>query len=80
MAADRIILTDLYPAFERPLPGVSSELILGALRDMNRPDVLLMDQFSIRPYLEKEVIKGDAVIIMGAGDIGHLAGELSFPY
>jgi UDP-N-acetylmuramate--alanine ligase len=77
MAADRIILADLYPAFESPLPGVSSDFILSALRDMNRPDVLLMDQSSIRPYLEKEVIKGDAVIIMGAGDIGHLAGELA---
>ena len=79
LAADRIILTDLYPAFELPLAGVSSDLILNALRDMNRPDAQLMDQSSIRPYLEKEVIKGDAVIIMGAGDIGHLAGELSFP-
>ena len=77
LAADRIILTDLYPAFERPLPGVSSTLILDALKDLNRPDALLLEQSSIRSYLEKEVIEGDVVIIMGAGDIGELAGELA---
>jgi UDP-N-acetylmuramate--alanine ligase len=76
-AADRIILTDLYPAFEQPITGVSSALILDALREMDRPDALLLEQSSIRPYLEKEVLEGDAVIIMGAGDIGHLAGELA---
>lgn len=75
LAADRIILTDLYPAFEQPLPGISSALILDALRDMNRPDALLLEQSYLRPYLEKEVIEGDAVIFMGAGDIGRLAGE-----
>ncbi len=80
LAADRIILTDLYPAFEQPLPGVSSALILDTLREMNRPDALLMEQSSIRSYLEAEVMEGDAVIIMGAGDIGHLAGELAIPY
>jgi UDP-N-acetylmuramate-alanine ligase len=39
-----------------------------------------MEQSSIRSYLEAEVMEGDAVIIMGAGDIGHLAGELAIPY
>jgi len=80
MAADRIILTDLYPAFEQPLPGVSSALILDALREMNRPDAILLEQSSIRSYLEEEVTEGDAVIIMGAGDIGHLAGELAISH
>ncbi len=75
-AADRIILTDLYPAFEQPISGVSSALILDALRELSRPDALLLEQSSIRSYLETEVMEGDAVIIMGAGDIGHLAGEL----
>lgn len=77
LGADRIILAELYPAFEEPLPGVSSALILEALRDLNRPDVLLLDQSSIKLYLDKEVREGDAVIIMGAGDIGHLADELA---
>lgn len=77
LAADKIILTELYPAFEDPIPGVTSALILNALWEMNRPDALLLDQSSIRLLLEKEVTESDAVIIMGAGDIGILAGMLA---
>ncbi|MEA1928916.1 MAG: UDP-N-acetylmuramate--L-alanine ligase [Candidatus Auribacterota bacterium] len=74
--ADRIILTELYPAFENPLPGVSSSLILNELKEMNRPDALLMEYSSVQSYLQKEMRAGDAVIVMGAGDIGRLADEL----
>jgi len=75
--ADRIILTELYPAFEKPLPGVSSSLILKELKEMNCSDALMMEHSSIRSFLKKEICEGDAVIVMGAGDIGRLAHELT---
>ncbi len=77
LGADRIILADLYPAFEAPLPGVSSGLVLEALRDLGRTDALLLDRPAIRSRLEAETEPGDAVVIMGAGPIGSLAGELA---
>lgn len=77
LGADRIILADLYPAFEDPLPGVSSKLLLGALADLGRSDACLLERFAIRPRLEREAAPGDAVVIMGAGPIGSLAGELA---
>lgn len=77
LEADRIILTELYPAFERPLPGVGSALLVEALRERGRTDAILLEQSLIRPYLEMEVANGDAVVIMGAGDIGRLAAELA---
>ncbi len=75
--ADRIIVTGLYPAFERALPGVSSALLVDALGARGRSDALLMDQPAIRPYLDRETGAGDIVVIMGAGDIGRLADELA---
>ncbi|MDP8235481.1 MAG: cyanophycin synthetase, partial [Candidatus Erginobacter occultus] len=75
--ADRIILAELYPAFEDPLPGVSSKLLLGELEELGRPDALLLERSAIRPRLERESAPGDAVVIMGAGPIGTLAGELA---
>jgi len=77
LGADGIILADLYPAFEEPLPGVSSRLLLESLAELGRKDARLLDRASIRSLLEREAAAGDAVVIMGAGDIGSLAGELA---
>jgi len=77
LGADRIILADLYPAFEKPLEGVSSRLLLEVLSDRGRSAARLLERSAIRPLLERETAAGDAVVIMGAGDIGSLAGELA---
>lgn len=77
LGADRIILADLYPAFEQPLPGVSSRLLLEELQRRGRTDARLLNRSEIRSRLERETAPGDAVVIMGAGDIGSLAGELA---
>ncbi len=77
LEADRIILADLYPAFEKPLPGVSSLLLLEELRRRGRPEALLMERPEIKTRLARETAPGDAVVIMGAGDIGPLAEEMA---
>ncbi len=77
LESDRIILADLYPAFEPPLPGVDSRLLLEKLLQRERADARLLERSAIRALLEREVRPGDAVVIMGAGDIGSLAGELA---
>ena len=77
LGADRIVLADLYPAFERPLPGVSSQLLLEVLASRGRDDARLLERPAIRELLEREAKPGDAVVIMGAGDIGSLAEELA---
>ena len=68
--ADEVILTDIYPAREEPIPGVTSQLILDRLhkdvagrlcRKEDLPALLRQD-----PGLE-------VVIVLGAGDIDSLA-------
>lgn len=68
---DEVILTDIYPAREQPIPGVTSELIYDLLR----------------PGIEKTLCKKDevanllaqggrqVVIILGAGDLDNQIPE-----
>ncbi len=67
--ADIAILTDIYPARELPIPGVTSELILRSVQS----DILHLPGIEdVYDYLKPELHQGDLVITMGAGDIWKL--------
>ncbi|MGC9530288.1 MAG: UDP-N-acetylmuramate--L-alanine ligase [Candidatus Bipolaricaulaceae bacterium] len=75
--ADRSVVTEVYGAFERPLPGVSGALVAQAVRKAG-------GQAVFRPTLPAaleaaaEVIRpGDVVACFGAGDIWQLAREMA---
>ena len=62
--ADKLILLDIYPAREDPIPGVTSELIL---RDVTAPEKILIHKEDLMDLLEKEDL--DVLATFGAGDI-----------
>lgn len=75
--SDALILADVYPAREAPIPGVSSRLILDAARRIN-PDA--SGPFPLeKAAAEAAARAGDfaAVVFMGAGDIGDAARRLA---
>ncbi len=73
--ADEIILSDIYPAREEPIPGVSSEMIVTEAIDKAYKNFIYMPRpRDIEEYLYEHLIPGDLVITMGAGDI-WLCGE-----
>ena len=61
---DKLILLDIYPAREEPIPGVTSEIIL---RDVTAPEKILLKRSELMDYLEKEPL--DVLVTLGAGDI-----------
>jgi UDP-N-acetylmuramate--alanine ligase len=68
--ADLLVVTDIYPAREAPLPGISGELIAKAAREAGHRQVFyLADKESIPEQLARLVRAGDIVITLGAGDI-----------
>jgi UDP-N-acetylmuramate--alanine ligase len=75
-AADAIFLTEIYPAREQPLPGVSSELIVKALRDASAPLAWRGERSKLAAALGAAVREGDVVITLGAGDITRTGPEL----
>lgn len=61
---DKVILLNIYPAREEPIPGVSSEIIF---KDITAPEKILLTKEELMPYLEKEPV--DVLVTFGAGNI-----------
>lgn len=73
---DVIFLTDIYPAREQPLPGVTSELIATAAAKAGKPVTWRGTRNDLASALATEVRPGDVVITLGAGDITRTGPEL----
>lgn len=76
LTADALIITDVYPAREEPIPGVTGELIAQAARNSGHKEVYyLPDKRKIADLLLNIVKPRDMVITMGAGDIWRIGEE-----
>ena len=73
--ADMLVLTDIYPAGEEPIEGVSGKSLFEAIVKHGHKDVhYVSDRLEAVPLLHDKTVKGDMVITMGAGNIweaGH---------
>ncbi|MBA2565271.1 MAG: UDP-N-acetylmuramate--L-alanine ligase [Gemmatimonadetes bacterium] len=77
-AADVVLVTDVYPSREAPLPGVTGELVAAAARGAGHADVTYVQNLSeLATRTLERVRTGDLVVAMGAGDIGNVAGEIA---
>ena len=75
--ADLLLLTDIYPAGEDPLPGVTSEVLFRGIRERGHKNVLYVPRKeALADRLISLLKPGDTVITLGAGDIWQLAEEL----
>ena len=61
---DKLILLDIYPAREEPIPGVTSEIIYDKV---TAPEKVLLKKEELMGYLEKEPV--DVLVTFGAGNI-----------
>lgn len=70
---DEVILLDIYPARELPIPGVSSHMIA---EHMHQP-VRVMSKAELLPYLEAQSHLPDVLLMVGAGDIDRLVAGVA---
>jgi UDP-N-acetylmuramate--alanine ligase len=75
-AADDVTVTDIYPAREQPIPGVSGKLVVDALSDRGvlaayTPTV---EQGAAR--LARQTQPGDVLLVVGAGDVDRAVSLL----
>lgn len=76
LLSDVLVVTDVYPAREEPIQGVTGELIANAAEQFGHKDVhYVPDKRTVPDTLKKIVKKGDIVITMGAGDIWKYGEE-----
>jgi len=73
--ADELFLTEIYPAGEEPIEGVSSNLIQQSVKKHEGRDVVVIPHLDQVPdYISPIVREGDVIVTLGAGDIykvGH---------
>ncbi len=76
--ADTVVVTDVYPAGERPLPGISGHLVAEAIRaaDPERAVVYAGSRAELRSTLIELLVPGDLCLTLGAGDLTSLPDEL----
>jgi UDP-N-acetylmuramate--alanine ligase len=74
--ADILVVTDVYPAREEPIQGVSGELIVNAAKEVGHKHVVyLPDKAKVPAFLMEMKQPGDIIITMGAGDIWRFGEE-----
>lgn len=74
--SDKLIVTDIYPSRENPIPGVTGELVAKAARDYGHRDVHWIPKLDNVPARLMEIAKpGDIVITFGAGDVNRAGRE-----
>ena len=68
--ADVLMVTDIYPASEAPIPGVTSENLCRGIRDKGHGDVTYLSDFdAIVDVLLAKAKAGDVIITQGAGSV-----------
>jgi UDP-N-acetylmuramate--alanine ligase len=75
--ADTLVVTDVYPAREKPVKGVTGRLIAGAAVEFGHKNVkYIKDKERVVPHVRKTVKRGDMVITLGAGDVWKIGEKL----
>jgi len=77
-AADVVVVTEVYPAGEAPLPGVSGRLVADAVRSAcpTKQVIYAQTREELVQVVAGTLAAGDLCLTLGAGDITTLATEL----
>ena len=71
-SVDKLILLEIYPAREEPIPGVTSDIIF---RNVTAPEKVLLRRDEFMKYMEKEEV--ELFVTLGAGDIDRFVGPIA---
>ncbi|MDB5034357.1 MAG: UDP-N-acetylmuramate/alanine ligase [Chlorobi bacterium] len=75
--ADIVLITDVYAARERPIQGISGELIATSATGFGHRNVIYVpDRADLAKRAHELLQPGDIVVTMGAGDIWKSGDEL----
>ncbi|MBC7222093.1 UDP-N-acetylmuramate--L-alanine ligase [Candidatus Bipolaricaulota bacterium] len=75
--ADHVVVTEIYPAFEAPIPGVSGRNVVEAIRRAGGKALFRADLNQAMEAAAELIRPGDIVVGFGAGDIWRLSREMA---
>lgn len=70
---DEVILTEIYPARELPIDGVTSDLIFDNLKEGVKKDIIKKDD--VLSYVSQRDF--DVLVVLGAGDLNDYVPEIA---
>ncbi len=74
---DVVVVSDIYPASEKPIPGVTSEALLDKIRALGHGDAHLCAKVSDMAAFAAPLLRsGDLVVTLGAGSITTVGDAL----
>lgn len=75
--ANVLLLMEVYPAGEEPIPGADSRQLCRSIRQRGRLDPIYVERGTdVAPILKPLLRAGDILLCQGAGDIGSVAPHL----
>jgi UDP-N-acetylmuramate--alanine ligase len=75
--ADALLLCEVYPAGEAPIPGADGRALARAIRSRGKVEPVFVEQVETLPEALAAVLQpGDLVVTFGAGSIGAVAAGL----
>ena len=74
-----LYVTEIYPASEKPISGITSENLVAAIKEKNpRLKVVCMSTYDqITQAIQSDVEEGDLIWTIGAGKVKKIAELLS---
>ncbi|HXW10811.1 MAG TPA: UDP-N-acetylmuramate--L-alanine ligase, partial [Steroidobacteraceae bacterium] len=75
--ADALVVAEVYPAGEAPIPGADGKALCRAIRTRGKVEPVLLRSLEEMPDALAGIVRdGDVVLTMGAGQIGNASHEL----
>ena len=74
--ADQVVLAEIFPAREKDIYGVHSIDLCKRIRELGTPCECFPSFDEIEKFLQKNIIDGDLLITMGAGDVYKIGESL----
>jgi UDP-N-acetylmuramate--alanine ligase len=75
--ADALVVAEVYPAGEAPIPGADGKALCRAIRSRGVVEPVLLKSLDELPQVLSGIVReGDVVLTMGAGSIGAASHEL----
>jgi len=75
--ADKLVVMDIYPAGEKPIPGVSGRALYEGIKKYGHKDVTYVpDKDKVADHVLDVLRKGDLMITLGAGDVWKIGEQI----
>ncbi len=75
--ADIVVMTDVYPAREEPIEGVTGELVARSASDFGHRNVIYVEKKGeVADRVMELLEEGDVVMTIGAGDVWKIGEEI----